>query len=129
MDPSRFLDPWMPRFLVPFPRDHMMPFPLRLVMIGWAVAATPVAAQSFEVYEATIPQLQSALTAGRVTSVQLVGAYLDRIARYDQAGPRINAIIRLNPQARADAAAMDAERRAGRVRGPLHGIPILLKDN
>jgi Asp-tRNA(Asn)/Glu-tRNA(Gln) amidotransferase A subunit family amidase len=59
----------------------------------------------------------------------LVDAYLARIRAYDHAGPSLNAIVRLNPNARSDAAALDAERKAGRVRGPLHGIPIILKDN
>ena len=81
------------------------------------------------VYEATITDLQSAMSSGRVTSVDLVDAYLARIAAYDHHGPRLNAIVRLNPHARADAAARDAERSAGRIRGPLHGIPIILKDN
>lgn len=81
------------------------------------------------VYEATITDLQAAMTAGRLTAVDLVNAYLARIAAYDQQGPTLNALIRLNPNARAEAVARDAERRAGRVRGPLHGIPIILKDN
>jgi Asp-tRNA(Asn)/Glu-tRNA(Gln) amidotransferase A subunit family amidase len=81
------------------------------------------------VYEATITELQAAMSAGRMRSVDLVDAYLARIAAYDHAGPALNAIIRLNPNARAEAAALDAERRAGKVRGPLHGIPIILKDN
>jgi Asp-tRNA(Asn)/Glu-tRNA(Gln) amidotransferase A subunit family amidase len=83
----------------------------------------------FEVYEASMAELQEALAAQRVTSAELVDAYLARIAAYDQAGPRLNALIRVNPRARAEAAALDAERAAGAVRGPLHGIPILLKDN
>ena len=69
------------------------------------------------------------MTAGRATSASLVDAYLARIDSYDKKAPALNAIIRLNPNARADAAAMDAERKAGQVRGPLHGIPVLLKDN
>jgi amidase len=69
------------------------------------------------------------MTAGRVTSAGLVDAYLARIAAYDHSGPALNAIVRLNPHARSDAAALDAERQAGHVRGPLHGIPIILKDN
>jgi amidase len=81
------------------------------------------------VYEATITDLQAAMTAGRVTSVGLVDAYVARINAYDHHGPALNAIIRLNPRARADAAALDAERKAGHVRGPLHGIPVILKDN
>jgi Asp-tRNA(Asn)/Glu-tRNA(Gln) amidotransferase A subunit family amidase len=81
------------------------------------------------VYEASIMELQVAMTEGRATSVHLVDAYLARINAYDQNAPALNSIIRLNPKARADAAALDAERKAGHVRGPLHGIPILLKDN
>jgi len=81
------------------------------------------------VYEASITELQSAMQAGRIHAVDLVDAYLARINAYDHAGPALNAIIRLNPNARAEAAALDAERRSGRVRGPLHGIPVILKDN
>ena len=69
------------------------------------------------------------MTNGRITAVALVDAYLARIAAYDHGGPRINAMIRLNPRAREQAAALDRERRAGRVRGIWHGIPIVLKDN
>lgn len=82
-----------------------------------------------EVTEASITDLQAALTAKRITSVALVDQYLARIRAYDHAGPALNAIIRVNAKARAEAAALDAERRAGKVRGPLHGIPIILKDN
>jgi amidase len=81
------------------------------------------------VFEATIPQLQSEMAAGRTTAAALVDAYLARIAAYDHAGPSLNAVIRLNPLARAQAAALDAERKAGTVRGPLHGIPVIVKDN
>ena len=86
-------------------------------------------AQRLEVHEASITDLQGAMTEGRVTSVQLVDAYLARITAYEKSGPALNAMIRLNPAARADAARLDAERRSGRIRGPLHGIPIILKDN
>jgi Asp-tRNA(Asn)/Glu-tRNA(Gln) amidotransferase A subunit family amidase len=81
------------------------------------------------VFEASITDLQRAMAQGKVSSVELVDAYLARIAAYDTKGPALNAIIRLNPSARADAAALDAERKAGHVRGPLHGIPLILKDN
>lgn len=81
------------------------------------------------VHEASIAQLEDGLRGGRWTSVQLVDAYLARIVAYDQSGPAINAMIRLNPAARREAAQRDAERRRGMVRGPLHGIPIVLKDN
>ncbi|MBW8811789.1 MAG: amidase [Caulobacterales bacterium] len=66
---------------------------------------------------------------GKVTAEQLVRAYLERIERIDRAGPKLNAVIALNPHALADARKLDAERKAGRVRGPLHGVPVLLKDN
>ena len=83
----------------------------------------------FEVFERSILDLQAAQADGRVTSQGLVDAYVARIAAYDHAGPRINAIVTLNPRAREDAAALDAERRARGARGPLHGIPVLVKDN
>ncbi len=92
-------------------------------------AGAQAAASRFDPAEQSITALQDAMTAGRVTSVELVAAYRARIAAYDHAGPALNAMISLNPRASADAAALDAERRAGRVRGPLHGVPIVLKDN
>ncbi len=79
--------------------------------------------------ELTIQNLQDLQTAGEATACDLVERYLERIERLDRAGPRLNAVIELNPEALAIAAARDAERRAGRTRGPLHGIPILIKDN
>jgi Asp-tRNA(Asn)/Glu-tRNA(Gln) amidotransferase A subunit family amidase len=90
---------------------------------------TPPARRGFEVHEATISDLQRAMTDGVVSSLDLVNAYLARIAAYDQRGPALNAMIRLSPTARADARRLDEERRQGKVRGPLHGIPIILKDN
>ena len=81
------------------------------------------------VLDGSITDLQQAMSSGRFTAVQLVRAFRARIAAYDQHGPALNAMIRLNPNAERDAAALDRERRAGKVRGPLHGIPIVLKDN
>lgn len=72
---------------------------------------------------------QAAMGAGATTSEALVRADLARIAALDHAGPRLNAVIAVNPHALADARRLDAERRAGHVRGPLHGVPVLLKDN
>ena len=75
-------------------------------------------------------RVQSArMQAGSLTSQALVKGYLARIAMLDKSGPHINAIIELNPDAVSIAAGLDRERKAGKVRGPLHGIPVLLKDN
>ena len=81
------------------------------------------------VVEATITDLQRVMSEGRFTALDLTRAYLARITAYDQQGPALNAMIRVNPAAERDAIAMDAERRAGKVRGPLHGIPVIIKDN
>jgi len=83
----------------------------------------------FEVHEQSILDLQAAMQSKRVTSRGLVESYLARIQAYDQAGPRLNAIVMINPRAREDADAMDRERADGKLRGPLHGIPVLIKDN
>ena len=79
--------------------------------------------------ELTIADMQSLMAAGDLTAVSLTEGYLARIEAIDRAGPTLNAIIELNPDALEIAAQLDAERAAGRVRGPLHGVPILLKDN
>ena len=83
----------------------------------------------FEVHEQSIADLQAAQTAGRVTARGLVESYLARIQAYDQDGPRLNSIVLLNPRAREEAEALDRERAENKVRGPLHGIPVLIKDN
>lgn len=82
--------------------------------------------QPFSVVEASIPDMQQAMEAGQITSRELVEMFLVRIALYEE---RVNAVIAVNPNALADADRLDAERAAGQVRGPLHGIPIALKDN
>lgn len=79
--------------------------------------------------EATIHELAARMAKGDLTSKSIVEGYLDRIERYDRAGPKINAVIELNPEALEIAEARDRERSEGKVRGPLHGIPILIKDN
>jgi len=83
----------------------------------------------FEVSEKTIDALSRALIAGEVTSRQLTEQYFARIKAYDKQGPAINAMIALSGRAFEDADAMDRERAAGRSRGPLHGIPVVIKDN
>ena len=101
---------------------------------GTASAAAPgtpgsIAEPAREIEEATVAELQSAMERGGLTSSELVNMYLERIRELDQSGPNVNSVIQINPQAKAIAKARDKERKAGNVRGPLHGIPILLKDN
>ena len=79
--------------------------------------------------EMTISQLQEKMESGELTALSLVETYLERIEKIDRQGPAIHSVIELNPDARAIAVKRDEERKAGRVRGPLHGIPILIKDN
>ena len=84
---------------------------------------------SFELDELTLADLQKALQSGQVTSHSLTEKYLARIQEIDKAGPRINAIIEVNPEALEIAATLDKERKEKGARGPLHGIPVLIKDN
>ena len=87
------------------------------------------AADTFDLTSATIEEINAAFDAGALTSEQLVELSLARIAAYDDAGPQLNAILLLNPNAIETARAMDAERLAKGRRSPLHGIPVVLKDN
>ena len=93
------------------------------------MAVGAVHAKPLNIETATIADLQAAFADGSLKSEQLVSAYLARIKAYDKQGPTINAVITLNEKALAEAKACDAERKAGKLRGPLHGIPIVLKDN
>jgi Asp-tRNA(Asn)/Glu-tRNA(Gln) amidotransferase A subunit family amidase len=79
--------------------------------------------------EASIAELQARMTRGEITSLDLVRAYLARIEAYDQKGPALNSVSTINPDALAIAAALDAERAERGPRGPLHGIPVIVKDN
>jgi amidase len=85
--------------------------------------------KSFNILDASITELQQKLDSGGLTSVQLVDKYLERIAAYDQKGPTLNAITVINPKAKDRALKLDQERVKQGARGPLHGIPILVKDN
>ena len=79
--------------------------------------------------DATVAQLQAAMASGRLTSEALTRAYIARILAFDQDGPGVNSVMELNPDALAMARRADDLRRRGRVLGPLHGIPVLLKGN
>jgi amidase len=87
------------------------------------------APKPFELEEVTIAQLQEGLRSGRYTSVALVDRYIARIEELNLKQPELRAVLEINPDAHAIAEALDAERKKKRARGPLHGIPILLKDN
>jgi amidase len=83
----------------------------------------------FELEEKTIAELGDAMSSGSYTAEQMVELYLDRIEEIDRSGPSLNSVIEVNPEALALARALDRERAEGKVRSPLHGIPILIKDN
>ena len=91
--------------------------------------ASAVAGDSFVLNEITIDVLQQKMQSGEMSSHAITQLYLDRINQIDKAGPKLNSVIELNPDALSIADAMDAERKAGKTRGPLHGIPVLIKDN
>ena len=100
-----------------------------LVSISLACCLPAISqAAHFDLATATIADIQSAMTAGALTSEKLTQLYLARIDAYDQKGPTIKAFLYLNPKALEEAKALDLERKAKGPRGPLHGIPVVLKD-
>src|SRR5919197_1357841 len=105
---------------------------LEYAAVSGAVAAVGRQARlapSFELEEATIADLQAGMKSGKYTARALAHAYLQRIDALDKQGPRLRAVLEVNPDALATAQALDAERKAKGPRGPLHGIPVLVKDN
>ncbi|HWW85429.1 MAG TPA: amidase family protein, partial [Vicinamibacterales bacterium] len=98
----------------------------RSQIVNWRVGQTRV---PFSVVEKTAPQLREALTRGETTSEDLVREYLVRLTRFDRHGPRFRAVLALNPKAIRDARLLDAERASTGARSPLHGIPVVFKDN
>jgi len=90
---------------------------------------TKVDEDSFELNEITVDELQQKMKSGEYSSVAITKLYLDRITKIDKEGPKLNSVIEINPDAIAIATAMDEERKNGKLRGPLHGIPVLIKDN
>lgn len=97
------------------------------LVLALMLSATPTSAK--DIANETVASLSQSMASGTTTSVAAVRAYLKRIAAMDRRGARLNSIIALNPNAMAEAKARDSERRAGKLRGPLHGVPILIKDN
>lgn len=107
----------------------MLIVPAVVLLVLWAPVQAqrrPSPQKPFTVVEAGIPQMRAAMEQGRITSVELVRQYLVRLALYED---KLNAAITVNPRALEEAAARDHERRLRKLRGPLHGIPIALKDN
>jgi amidase len=92
-------------------------------------ARVPVQSRSFDLLTASVNDVQAAVAAGALSYERLVTLYLARIDAYDKQGPRLNAVLEVNPRALETARALDAERRATGPRSPLHGIPIAVKDN
>ena len=97
-------------------------------IVNWRVSSAPPPAP-FTVVEQTAPQIQDALSRGKTTTEDVVREYLARLSRFDRHGPMLRSMLALNPAAIADARALDAERASGAVRGPMHGIPVIFKDN
>jgi amidase len=85
--------------------------------------------KEFDLEELTISDLQEGMKSGKFTAHSLVRKYVERVSDVDRGGPKINSVIEVNPEAAAIAEALDQERKQGRMRGPLHGVPILIKDN
>lgn len=103
---------------------------ITIVSFHFLLGIAPIVhSQGFDVFEKSIPELQAAMERGDTTSKDLVQQYLDRIEAFDRGGPKINSMIYVNPQALAEADVLDRERAAAGTRGPLHGIPVVLKDN
>ena len=97
--------------------------------MGASVAAATASAQAFELDEVTISELQQGMASGRLKARSITELYLGRIDAVDRQGPALRSIIETNPDALSLADALDEERRENGPRGPLHGVPVLLKDN
>jgi len=118
---ARRLSPW--RSWLPF---------VGAALIAFGATSRSAPSQNTTIYDVTeksIRDLQAEMTAGRISAARLVELFVNRIAAYDQAGPRLNSVLYVNPNAATDARALDEERKRRGPRGPLHGIPVLLKDN
>ena len=108
------------------PLDRMT---FRAVFASLAIAAAAAGAAAQPIVEASVEQLQQSMASGRTSARSITLQSLARIQQLDRAGPRLSSVIETNPDALSIAASLDRERKAGRVRGPLHGIPVVVKDN
>jgi amidase len=131
-DPTKRLFRASQRYGKTIPREiadmrHRVWSTVLIVLFGLHDARVLAAESSAD--DAGIAGLQQRMTAGELSAHALVQRYLDRIAAIDRAGPSLNAVVELNPDALNIADELDAERKAGKLRGPLHGIPLLIKDN
>lgn len=120
----------------PAPPLRLLPLALATLLAACAAPTarvvplpSPPPAPRFTLEEADIATLQRRMASGELSAHAIAQQYLERIAAIDAAGPQLRSVIELNPEALAIADARDAERREGKVRSPLHGIPVLLKDN
>jgi len=119
-----------PRFLVLVAAAAaILPSACSAPPVGDAEPATSGEAAGYAIEEKTAADLAADMAAGRVTSEELVRIYLGRIETIDRSGPTLRSVLSVNPRALEDAKALDAERASGSLRGPLHGIPVLVKDN
>jgi len=96
---------------------------------NWELEPQASGPKPFSVFEKTVAELQEAMTKGVVTSEDITREYLSRLSLYDRHGPTFRSVLAVNPRAIADARARDAERAAGSVRSPFHGVPVVFKDN
>jgi len=114
---------------MPLSRVHRIALTIIVIASLSAAAAQRPVGATFDLDEATVADLQRRMQSGKDTSRSLVDKYLARINAVDRSGQQLRSVLEINPDAAAIADSLDAERRAGRVRGPLHGIPIVIKDN
>ena len=102
----------------------------RLIRAGRSLTGAATAADTlFQLEELTVADFQAGLKSGKLTARRVAEMYLKRIEEVDRRGPALNSVIETNPEALAIADALDREHKQGRVRGPLHGVPVLIKDN
>ncbi len=119
----------MHKHVIAFRIARLFKLTLNVAFATFITACSAMAPQDFDVTEASILDIQRAMTDGRVTAEELVAKYLQRIAAYDKQGPALNALLLINPRAAEQARALDEERRESGPRSLLHGIPVIVKDN